>query len=451
MGVGTFMRKRQTKYGAYLATYVLVVFAVVVLANWFVNRRTKSWDLTSNKRYSLSDQTKKMVRGLDRDVKIYYFDKSSQLTRGRDLLDQYDSLSPKLSVEYVDPDRKPGIARDMGVKSYGSIFLVSGDRRQEANVLEEESITNGMMRMLKQGGKTICFIEGHGEYDLENSDRQGFSQAKKALEDSIYQVKSVSLLKDGKVPPECTVVVVAGPKQEYVEPEIAALKSFVDGGGDALFLLDPGSSQSLAALVREWNIELKGDLVVDLNPLNQLFGGNETVPIITQYKSHAITRELARVRTLMPFSRTVTPAKESKPGVSTETLFETSEESWATEFKPGMREIALKEGKDTKGPVPVAAVATVKKDANEARVVVMGSSRFPANAYIGAFGNKDLFVNTVNWLAADEDLISIRPKEPENRRVNLTRSQMSRIFYLSVLGLPLLMILSGVAVWWRRR
>lgn len=451
----SWLKTRQTKYGLYLAAYIVVVLALLAVTNWAVNRHSKSWDLTANKQYSLSDQTKKIVRGLNRNVKIYCFDRERQFGRAKDLLDMYDRLSPKISVEYIDPDRKPAIARELQVKSYGAIILVSGDRRQEASVLDEESVTTALIRVIKSGEKNVCFVEGHGEASIEDSDRRGLSRAKKALEDSTYKTKTVSLLRDPKVPADCTVTVIGGPKNEYVQTELDALRKYVEGGGRALFLLDPGAGEKLGELLASWSVELKQDLVIDLNPVNQLFGADVTMPIITEYKSHIITREMARVATIMPFARSVAAGKDSKAGITVETLFETSAESWATKFTPEMKQVALERGKDNKGPISIAVAGTLKKtegtETKEGRLVVVGSGRFPANNYIGFNGNKDLFVNTVNWLSSDEDLISIRPKAPENRGVNLSVSQMRRVFFLSVVGLPLLMLLSGVAVWWRRR
>ena len=463
----SWLRKRQTKYGAYAAAYVLVVFALVALANWAVNRHaSKSWDLTSTKRFSLSDQTRKIVGGLDREVTIHYFDRNDQFNQARDLLENYNHLSPRLSVEYVDPDRKPAIARQYEITTYGTIVLTSGDKREEANLLEEESITNTLIRLLKTGTKNVCFVGGHGEHGVDDTERQGLSGAKEALENSRYAVKSISLLRQAKIPEDCSVVVVAGPETEYVEPEVEALRSFVEDGGRALFMLGPGGSEKLVELLAGWNVELKKDLVIDLNPLNQLFGADATMPIINEYKSHTITRELSRTMTLIPFARSVQPGEDFKTGIAVETLFETSEESWATQFNPGMEMITLRREQATEGPIPLSVAGTLSKDEGgngetaegedssekkEGRFVVIGSSRFPINAYLGFNANRDLFVNIANWLSSDEDLISVRPKSPEDRRVNLSAGQMRWVFYLSVVGLPLLMVASGVAVWWRRR
>lgn len=462
MKLKEFVQKRQVKYGAYVAVYVLVVLAVLTLINWGVNKYvTKSWDLTASKRYSLSDQTRKIVRELKAPVRIYYFGRRTELARAQDLLEQYNHLSPKLAIDYVDPDRDPGKAREMQVKSYGSIILTSGDRRQEANVLDEESVTNALIRVVKSGGKNVCFVEGHGELSPEDTDRLGLSTGKKALEDSNYAVKTISLLNEAKVPADCTVAAVAGPRTEYVQTEVDALRSYVNGGGRALFLVSPGGSENLVNLLAGWNVTLKKNVVLDLNPVNQLFGASEAMPIITSYKSHTITRELARVATIMPMTRTVEPGKDSKPGVTVETLFETSSNSWATNFTPETRSVTVKEDKDPRGPFSVAVAGTVKPQGAEqkpesaggaeGRFVAVGSGRFPANNYIGFNGNSDLFVNMVNWLASDEDLISIRAKAPEDRRVNLSISQMRGIFYLSIVFLPLAMVASGIAVWWKRR
>ena len=467
----SWLRRRQTKYGAYVAAYVLVVLALVTLANWAVNRHaTKSWDLTATKRYSLSDQTRKIVGGLDRDVTVHYFDRKAQFGPARDLLENYNHLSPRLSVKYVDPVRKPVIARQFEVESLGTIIVTSGDRTEEANLLDEQSVTNALIRVLKTGKKNGCFVEGHGEHGVDDTQGQGFSGAKKALEDSHYAVKSISLLRQAMVPQDCAVVVVAGPETEYVEPEIEALRSFVESGGRVLFLLDPGGSENLAELLNSWSVELKNDLVVDINPMSQLFGGDVIMPIISEYKSHAITRELNRISTLMPLARSVQPGKDSNPEVFLDTLFETSSESWSTDFKPRLTREDLAQGSEQRAPVPIAVAGTVKtaeaggdKDASgsdgngleelekkEGRFVVIGSSGFPANNYMDFGGNRDLFVNTVNWLSSDEDLISVRPKSPEDRRVNLSVAQMDYV-KLYVGSQVLLIIITGVVVWWRRR
>ncbi|MBM3773830.1 MAG: hypothetical protein FJW37_01550, partial [Acidobacteria bacterium] len=239
-----WMKTRQTKYTAYLAAYLVVILAVLGAANWLANRHNQSLDTTTNKRFSLSDQTVKIVKNLNRDVRVTYFDQTSRFATGRDLLDRYDNLSAKLNVDYVDPDKKPQIAKAAGVRSYGTVFVDSGLRKEEAKSLSEEEITGALIRSLKSGERNVCFVTGSGERGLEESGRSDYSSAKEALEKNNYKTRAISLLgadapapeaasapvggqaappltgaaKAPGVPPDCTVLVVAGPKYEYTQP-----------------------------------------------------------------------------------------------------------------------------------------------------------------------------------------------------------------------------------------
>src|SRR5688572_28745988 len=145
----SWLKTRQTKFGAYAALYILIVTAVLIMANWLANRHNKSVDTTSNKRVSLSDQTHKIVKCQQQNVKITYFDRTDSFQRAKDLLDRYDTLSAKVSVDYVDPDKKPQIARAAGVRNYGSIYIDAGTRREEAKSLTEEEVTGAIIRTFK--------------------------------------------------------------------------------------------------------------------------------------------------------------------------------------------------------------------------------------------------------------------------------------------------------------
>src|SRR3989442_7771717 len=189
-----WMKARQTRYGAYLFTYLLVIIAILGATNWLANRHNKSFDSTSNKRFSLSEQTAKVVTGLKNDVNITYFDKTTEFGRARDLLDRYNNFSTKLHVTYVDPDKKPQLAKAAGVRTYGTIYIESGIRREEAKSLTEEEITGALIRSLKSGERNACFVSGSGEHSLDDSGRSGYSNAKEALEKSNYKTKTVSLI-----------------------------------------------------------------------------------------------------------------------------------------------------------------------------------------------------------------------------------------------------------------
>jgi len=228
-----WLKARQTKYAAYATTYILVVIAVIVVANVLADRHHKSFDATSNKRYSLSDQTAKIVKGLKQGANITYFNQSTRFRDGKDLLDQYANLSPKVRVEYVDPDKEPQRAREAGIKNFGTAVVQVGAKKEEAKSMTEEGITGAFIRDLKSNTRTVCFVTGSGEHQIDNSDREGLSRFKDLVAKDNYESKSVDLLQKADVPSDCTTLVIAGPTRNYEQPEVDAIKKYVEAGGRA--------------------------------------------------------------------------------------------------------------------------------------------------------------------------------------------------------------------------
>ncbi|HEV2177086.1 MAG TPA: GldG family protein [Terriglobia bacterium] len=448
--------------GANLAVYTVVVIAIIVVANWFVNNHDKKWDLTPNQKYSLSPQTEKILKGLDRDVTLYVFNRKSEQGENRDLLQNYAAASRHLALRYVDPDGDPALSKELGVRTYGTIVVAAGDRHIEAQAATEEGISTALIRVLK-GQKSIYFVEGSGERNLDSADtdRDGYSRVKKDLENESYEVKTVNLLQTMQIPADCALLVIAGPKHDYLPPEVDAIKKYLEGGGRALVMFDPlvdpsaENPTNLAGLLAGWNVTLQNDLVIDQNPVAQMFGTSPAMPLIIKYGSSPIVEPLARVATLFPYTRSFEIGKDEKPGVVDTSLCDTSGASFGVaDFNAKMQKVSFRAGTDYKGPLTVAVAGSVTAtggDKKEGRFVALGTSSLAANNYLGFQGNRDFFMNSVNWLTAEEDLISIRPKPPESQHLNLTQSQMSRIFYLGLIGAPLIIILIGVTVWWGRR
>src|SRR6201987_886170 len=275
----SWLKARQTKYAAYATTYILVVIAVIVAVNVLADRFNKSYDATSNKRYSLSDQTAKIVKGLKQSATIKYFDQSTRFHNGRDLLDQYANLSPKVRVEYVDPDKNPQAAREAGIRSFGTAVVQIGTKKEEAKSMTEEGITGAFIRDLKSSTRTVCFVSGSGEHQIDDSDRRGLSRFKDLLAKDNYQSKTVSLLEQAEVPSDCTTLVIAGPTRNYEQPEVDAIKKYVENGGRALLMLDAplksgrseiADNDALASVLQSWGVTLDKNLILDLNPIGQI-------------------------------------------------------------------------------------------------------------------------------------------------------------------------------------
>ena len=449
-----WMKTRQTKYGAYAFVYTLVVIAVLVVGNWLANSHNKSVDVTSNKQYTLSDQTKKVVGNLKADVNLYYFDASTGYDRARDILDRYANLSSKLKIIYVDPDKKPDIARVEGARAMGDIIVDNGIKKETAKSLTEEEITGAIIRDIKNGVRTACFVQGEGEHSLDDTGRDGYSALKDALGRNNYKTQAISLIEKPAVPQECTIVVVGGPKHDYLQPAVDALKTFVQNGGRAVVSLDPvlnlpppdgklGDTPNLTALVANWGVTAKGDVILDMSAASQMFG--QLSPVVGSYTQQPIVRVMGDNASVMPLSRSI---EVKSPA---EALFSSTADSYSlTNPKLPIHQADIEKG--AKGPFVLGAAATIGTGDKAGRVVVVGSSDWMSNFILSApIANRDLALNMMNWLTSDEDLISIRPKEPEDRRLNITGTGVRVLFFTSVIGLPLIVILAGVSVWWKRR
>jgi ABC-type uncharacterized transport system involved in gliding motility auxiliary subunit len=454
-----FLKARQTKYAAYATMYIVVVFAIITVANVLANKYNKSYDSTSNKRYSLSEQTAKIVKELKQPATITYFDQSTHFQQAKDQLDQYANLSPKIHVEYVDVDKKPQLAREAGIKNYGTTIIQIGAKKEEAKSLTEEGITGAFIRDLKNTTRTVCFVTGSGEHQIDDSERSGYSRFKELLGKDDYEAKSISLLQKAEVPTDCTVVVVGGPTGDYQQPEVDALKKYVEDGGRALFMLDPplkigrseiADNDALAGLLASWGVTLQKDLILDLNPIGQLAGLGPQVALVTTYASQPIVAEMKGTATGFPLVRSMDTKSEGKSTV--DKMFSSSDSSLAT-TKLNSPDIDPNDPKNKKGPLTIAAAGSYNtgKENSQGRFVVIGSSAWAANSFLNFNGNRDLALNTMNWLSSDEDLISIRPKAPEDRRVTMTRAQMNVVRITSQFVIPLIVIFAGVSVWWRRR
>jgi ABC-type uncharacterized transport system involved in gliding motility auxiliary subunit len=456
-----WLKARQTKYVAYLITYVLVVVAVITVANVLADRYNKSYDSTSNKRYSLSDQTAKIVKGLKQDATISYFNPSTGFKQGKDLLNEYANLSPKVHVKYIDPDKDPIAAQTAGVKNFSNSAVVQiGNRKEEAASMTEEGVTGAFIRELKSSTRTVCFVEGSGEHQIDDSGHQGFSKFKDELAKDNYQAKSIDLLRTAEVPTECTTLVVGGPTRNYEQPQVDAIKKYFENGGRAFFMVDSplkmggrleiADNDPLMDMLQAWGVTPQKNLLLDMNPIGQIMGLGPQVALVTTYSSQPIVSGLKGTATGFPYSRSLDIKNTDKSTV--EKLFDSSSSSLATS-NLSSPSVDIRDPKNKPGPLTLAAAGTYNtgKDNSPGRFVIVGSSVWATNGFIDFNGNGDLALNAVNWLSSDEDLISIRPKPEDDRRITMTRSQFNFVRLTSQFVLPLIVVVAGVAVWWKRR
>ena len=495
--VGRSFERRQTRYGALAGTSILLVAAIVVAVNYVLARQNLRWDLTAGGQYSLSDQTRQVLDTLAGPVRIRVFAREPDFPRYRDRLDEYAYQTSRVTVDYIDADRQPMLARQYEVQTYGTIVFEYEGRVERVESDAEQDLTNALITVVEGAEQTVYFLEGHGEKTHAGTDRDGYGTVSAALALDNFEVESLVLAQQGAVPGDATVVVAAGPQTDLLPGEVDALRAYLDGGGKLLLLLDPPltgdepAPEGLLGLVREWGIEAGADVVVDASGVGQLFGADASVPVAASYPFHPIT-ERFNLLTAYPLARSVSAASGAPDGRIAQPFIETGPQSWQEADIDSLAtgEVELdEEAGDRPGPVSIGMAVSApapspagtgdesagngggpdedgdaEGDASapgagggddpappETRLAVIGDSDFASNAVVGIQGNRDMFLNTVNWLARQENLISIRAREPEDRRLTLTASAQRRLFWLSVLLLPAAILGAGVYTWMSRR
>lgn len=444
-----FFRRRSTRLGANTLVLSLAVLAILVAVNVVVFRHDQRFDLTSDQLFTLSDQSRRIAQSIDRDVRFILFS-SQPAPQTQQLLEEYTAINHRIHFERVDPETHPELARQYEVRRQGEMIATAGGRTVHLDENDEPNITNALLRLTHETAKTVCFVEGHGEKSVDSTDADGYSSVKQELIRETYQVKTVNLVTAGAVPADCSVLVIAGPRKALFPQEAAMVGKYLDGGGKVFVLVDPETDSGLDPLFQAWNIRVGNNVIIDASGIGRLFGAGPAVPLVVDYGSHPITERFDHTMTFFPLARTVDVADRSRFDPLVTELLKTSPASFATSHIVG-NTVSFNPARDQRGPLVVGVAAEKKVQDRQARLVVIGNSTFATNRWIGLQRNGDLFFNAVNWLAQEENLISIRPKNPANRRVTMTAAQQRLLFVLSVLVLPGLAVVGGGWIWWRRR
>lgn len=455
--LGALLSARSTRYGTNMVVYSALFIALLIGINWLGVRYNERFDLSESGVFTLSPQARNVLENVEGDVELQAFLEGGHDPEIETLLESFSYVSPKVKTTLVDPDKQPELTEKYGVRAYRTVRVAYGDQATTVAQPSEETLTNAIIKVTTQGKQAVCFVEGEGEPDIEDQQSaRGFAGAREALANENYEVRKLLLIQEGKVPDDCNILALAAPERPLLQQQVDAISSYLKQGGKAMFMLPPKSGDALAPVLAEFGVDLGQDVVVD--QVVRLFQGPQLGlnPIVGSYGAHPITKELTE-RTLFPFTRSVTPAAE-KAGLTVTSLAKTSSSSWAETDLTSLfeQQTATLEETDTKGPVSVAvaSAADLKElgmaDEGETRLVVFGTAALADNKNINTLFNRDLFLNSFGWLANQEELLSIRPRTVRASRVQFSEEQATAIFYLSVLVLPELLLIAGLAVWWRR-
>lgn len=457
------LRSRSTAYGLNSFVSVLLVLGLLGVVNFMASRYPHKVDLTRNKVNTLSDQTVKLVKGLKKPVKVTMFTKAAEKERFRPLLDNYHNLNPsQFEVEYVDPDREPTRTKTAGIKKYGTVLLSSSGRESKVEDVNEEKLTNALIKLTKDKTPTLCTIAGHGEKVFTATDAEGYDSVRKALVDQAYEVKEINLVQEqSKIPAICDAIAIIGPTKAFFDPEIKGIRDYLNNGGRAVIAVDVALkgapfSPELMSVLADWNIKPANALIVD--PVSRMFNVDASMPIVANFsRSNPITRDFgSNTPSAFPIARPLEIVNTS-PGITPDSIGKTTAQSFSvTDFK-GITGGELKVNPATapKGPFNVALAVDGKQKDSKAtrntRIVVFGSSLFAANQFSRFGVNLDFFVNSVSWVLEDESMISIRAKEEGPGKIEITARTGQVIFWFAVIFIPLSIAVGGVVIWAVRR
>jgi ABC-type uncharacterized transport system involved in gliding motility auxiliary subunit len=447
-----FSRRRPVRLGFNSAVIVLLFAVILGILNFLAARHDVRWDFSETKRFTLAPQTARALHDLPRDVKITVFtNEKGQSGLYKDLLDNYQARSSKLAVEFVDPEKKPGVARRYGITRLDTAVFESGKQETRVTAPTEQEVTNGLLRVTRDVKKNIYFLSGHAEHQLDDSSETGYAFLKKALEQQGYTVRSLSLYESKMIPPDASLLVLGGPRRPVLNQEQALIADYVKNGGRLLLMVDPGSKAGLEGLMASWGLKIDSRIVLDEQ---KILNGDLTMPVVSNYGTHEITQDLGNLLTVFPDVRPI--VWDDAKGVDWEfhALAKSSTRSWASPEDKG--QVRFNPAKDAQGPFIVAAVVTARKEpAEHARrpaVVAIGDSDLASNAFLNlAPGNNDFVLHAVGWLAEEKGLLTIAPKDTGFATFLVTPSQAAALLALQVLALPTVCLVAGIAMWRYRR
>lgn len=498
--------KRRLASGSLLGAGVTLVVILFVIANYFGWKYYARLDWTSDKLYSISDKTRGILSELDRDIEIVVFLSPGEQLFGpvMELLAAYDEASNRITVRSIDPERDLLAAQELvdrfQITQLNVLIFDAGDDRRVVDTADlaeydysgmqygegakmigfkgEQVFSSTLLELMESRKPSIVFTSGHGEMSLDDMSGRGLSLARDLLGQDNFRMEEWMTLGAEAVPPATDLVVIAGPTSNFIDPEIELLRAHLDGGGRVLTLLDPTLAPNggvvetgLEGLLADFGIEVGADIAVD--PANPLpFFGPETI-FVNIYGNHVITRALdqAQLPVIVPLGRSVRAAATVPPGLAATELILTSVDGWGETDLANLDQVERQES-DVPGPVSLAVAieASVNVledgladeggslpsiadagDPADLRLLVVGDSDFASNSQMQNVPNATLLANAVNWLVDRETLVGIPAKAPEQVRLSLTRSELTRISWFVLAGLPGLALAIGLGVYLRRR
>jgi ABC-type uncharacterized transport system involved in gliding motility auxiliary subunit len=444
------------KKALYHTFNVLLVMGILGLVNYLGNKNQKDFDLTSQKKNTLTEQTKKVVEMVKAPMKLTVYAKREEWGGILNVLKLFRNENKNIQLEAIDIDLRPDLVKEKEIQASGTVTIEYKEKVSSFVISDELSVTNAFLKALRDTPIVLYVISGHQELSCLDQTPEGLSNLCDQMKSQNYEVQTLDLTKVKEIPKDATAILVLGPINGYLEHEAKILEAFLNRGGSAFIALAPAFKSevydNLIKLGAPYGLTLGRDVVVDR--LSTVQGAEATIPVVSKYEEHHKITEGFTLRTIFPLSSSVRTIE----GNDTATLLAMTSSfpgSWAeTDLKAVTNGKAVyKEGEDLKGPVGLLGVGekTVLDTDRDSRFVLLGSSSFLINAYQGQSGNTTLFLNAINWMADDEGIISLNRPGVEETPVILSGQHLQMIFVISILVVPIVFFGAAIFIYRRRR
>ena len=415
-------------------------------AIWWTSNHSTTLDLSANARHTLSAASVHAIAAVTQPLTVtaYLSSKSPARTQISDLVTLYQAHQPRLKLIFTDPASIADVARVEGIKD-GELALELNGQRERFTRTTEEAFTNALLRLMRRDEQWLAFITGHGERSPQRSANFDVSHWAEVLRGRGYRVQELNLAEQGAIPSNTTLVVLASPQLDYLPGESRVIADYVAQGGQLLWLVEPDMPSSLNALAAIVGFKHLAATVID--PVTQALNiDNPALAVVTRYPEHPALDGL-KAATLMPYA---TPLVAMPlPGWHATPLLLSSARAWA-ETGRMTGNVGFNPSVDTRGPLTLGLALSRPHGTGEQHLVVLGDGDFLSNTYIGNGGNQDLGTRLVDWLAANNHLISIETRLAPDVALDLTRWQQMVIGFGFLFVLPLAFLVNGALIWWRR-
>jgi len=437
-----------------------VVAAAVVVSNVLASGWTASLDLTADRQYTLADQTLGVCAQIGklpeaRRPSLLFFEDALIAKEVRLRIAGYEAHCP-IETRTLREAQAPPEARPILSEFETTVIACLGSRCEAVGYPSEGNITNALLRLTRASTPVVYFMLGHGEVNLSSEADHGFSALAGALRDEGMDVRGILGPAREEVPADADVLIVAAPERDLLPDEIESIDAWLEAGGRMLALLEPETASNLVELLGRWGFDLPPGVVADERVSPLLVDATPLSLLLNQFNGwHPITRKLShRHMVLLPSARPVFAARKPMPDDRLEALLFTHKTAWL-ERDPAAARSGHGAGPDPAGPrgvpLPLAAAGRYPREHGEARIVVIGDADFASNRLLHTLYNPDLLLNSVLWLAEDEEQIALRPKGPTPDQDPLTIQQTLAYFYFLAFALPEALLLLGIHAWYRQR